>query len=174
MRSLLMLSIIMVVMTGSVIAQADSTQPIPPVPPCEIPEMRQFDFWLGEWDLTWSDTVHGSNTITADLDNCVIVERFDGYPGTPMRGMSVSTYNKNTGKWHQTWVDNQGGYLDFTGEFADGKMILSREATRDEQMFLQRMVWFDITADSLLWNWENSIDNGETWNTLWAIKYKRK
>ena len=36
------------------------------------------------------------------------------------------------GKWKQTWVDNEGGYLDFVGESKDGQMILSREATRPD------------------------------------------
>ena len=89
----------------------------------ESPELRQFDFWLGEWDLTWGESGRGINRITAVLDNRVIQEEFDGTPSTPLRGLSVSTYNAQMGKWQQTWVDNTGSYLDFVGEFVDGKMI---------------------------------------------------
>jgi hypothetical protein len=87
--------------------------------------------------------------------------------------MSTSVYNVVSGKWQQTWVDNQGAYLDFVGEFANAKMILSRQAHIDGQSFQQRMVWYDITPDRLEWNWERSTDEGQTWQVLWAIHYAR-
>ena len=39
----------------------------------------------------------------------------------PLRGLSVSLFNARSGKWQQTWVDNEGAYLDFVGEFKDGR-----------------------------------------------------
>ena len=44
----------------------------------------------------------------------------------------------------------------------------------DGQTFLQRMVWYAITADSLEWNWERSNDDGDTWRVLWQIHYRRQ
>jgi len=140
----------------------------------EASELRQFDFWLGEWDLTWGEDGRGTNVITAVLDQRVIQEQFDGRPATPLQGLSVSTYNMQLGKWQQTWVDNSGSYLDFVGEFAAGKMILSREATLAGQPILQRMVWYNIAEQSLDWNWERSTDDGETWQIMWHIHYQRK
>ncbi len=140
----------------------------------EPTELRQFDFWLGDWDLTWGEDGRGTNRITAVLDKRVIQEQFDGTPSTPLRGLSVSTYNTTLGKWQQTWVDNSGSYLDFVGEFADGKMILSREATLQGKPILQRMVWYNITKQALDWNWERSEDGGETWQIMWQIRYQRK
>ncbi len=146
-----------------------------PKHPCNIPEMRQFDFWIGEWDLTWDDTSKGVNIITAELDNCVIEENFSTLGDSPFKGNSVSAYNKRTGKWHQTWVDNSGGYLDFVGEFRDGKMILTRTAVDTAgSEFLQRMVWHNISEQAFDWNWEKSTDGGQNWQVLWAIKYERK
>ncbi|MGH2397551.1 MAG: YybH family protein [bacterium] len=149
--------------------------------PCATAEFRQFDFWVGEWELTWpaSETSgrkpgRGTNRIERAFDNCVIVEHFTGTPSIDLRGMSVSTFNTRKGKWHQTWVDSSGSYLDFVGEFKDGQMILSREATtREGKPFLQRMVWKNIKADSLDWSWERSDDVGQTWKVLWPIHYQR-
>jgi len=31
--------------------------------PCEAPEVKQFDFWVGDWIATWGDTLHGTNHI---------------------------------------------------------------------------------------------------------------
>lgn len=101
------------------------------------------------------------------------MERFRGTGDGALEGMSVSVFSAATGKWHQTWVDNKGGYLDFTGGYADGRMILSRRATIEGKDVLQRMVWFNITPDSFDWNWERSEDQGATWQTLWPIHYQR-
>jgi len=141
--------------------------------PCSSPPAAQFDFWLGEWDLTWSDSLKGSNTINKIMNGCVILEQFDGHPAMEFRGMSVSVFG-NDGKWHQTWVDNQGGYLDFDGGFSDGKMILSRQATRGSETILQRMVFFNISENELDWDWQRSDDDGRTWKSLWKIHYDRK
>ena len=141
--------------------------------PSALPEGHLFDFWLGDWDATWGEDQHGTNRVTAILDHAVILENFDGRPSTPLIGMSTSVYNVPLGKWQQTWVDNQGGYLDFIGEFADGKMILARRANLNGRSVLQRMVWYDITPDRFEWNWERSTDEGQTWQVLWAIHYVR-
>jgi hypothetical protein len=142
--------------------------------PCSQSEARQFDFWIGEWVLEWGDGNRGRNVIRKALDGCVIEENFDGTPAIPLRGMSVSTYNAGLKKWQQTWVDNQGGYLDFRGEFKDSKMVLERKARLNGREVLQRMVWYDIAGDGLYWNWERSEDEGRTWKVLWKIKYTRK
>jgi hypothetical protein len=93
----------------------------------------------------------------------------------PMRGTSVSVFDARAGKWKQTWVDNQGGYLDFVGEFKDGQMILQREGVRpDGTKALQRMVWKNISAGEFDWSWEASRDGGKTWQVNWPIHYKRK
>ena len=138
------------------------------------PESRQFDFWLGEWDLTWAEGGCGVNTIRSILDSRVIEERFDGGASIPLRGRSHSVYNVAAGVWQQTWVDNMGGYLDFTGAFEAGRMILSRDASQDGGRVRQRILWYNIQEDELDWNWERSEDGGVTWQTLWHIHYRRR
>jgi len=153
----------------------------PAAPPCAAPEFRQFDFWVGEWDLSWpaSETSggkpgRGKNRIEIAHDNCVILERFDGTPSMQLRGTSLSTFNTQTRKWQQTWVDNFGSYLDFAGEFKGGEMVLVRKASdRNGKEFLQRMVWKNITPRSLDWSWERSDDGGKSWKVMWPIRYVR-
>ncbi len=141
----------------------------------EVLEQGQFDFWLGQWDLTWADSGIGTNTITALLDSMVIAESFDGTPSMALVGLSHSVYDRRAGQWKQTWVDNQGGNLDLVGGLQDGNMILTRNAIgRDGTPIMQRMVWYNITHKELDWNWESSADAGETWQTNWQIHYRRK
>lgn len=89
---------------------------IQPPEACGEPEQKQFDFWVGEWDLTWpgekpGEMGHGGNSIKRIMGGCVIEERFTGGESMPLRGMSVSTFDSRAGKWKQTWVDNEGSYL---------------------------------------------------------------
>jgi hypothetical protein len=141
---------------------------------CAQAERRQFDFWIGEWDLRWEKDGRGTNIIRTTLDGCVITEEFDGTPSIPLRGSSVSTFSRQLGKWQQSWVDNQAGYLDFVGEFKDGRMVLERKAMLEGKEIVQRMVWYNIAKEKLDWNWERSEDGGKTWKVLWKIHYSRK
>ena len=151
--------------------------------PCDTPEGHQLDFWLGEWELSWpaeqfggkpGDQGHGTNTVTRILDDCIVQEAFH-FPGGSFKGHSVSVYDARAKLWRQTWVDNQGGYLAFTGKFEDGKMELrTAPYERDGTTYVSRMVFRDITPDGLRWDWQRSKDGGKTWQDLWNIRYQRK
>jgi hypothetical protein len=165
----------LILISNSVVSFAQQTTSVANNPPsCSQPEARQFDFWIGEWNLEWGSGSKGRNVIEKSLGGCVIVENFDGTPAIPLRGMSVSTFNPRSRRWHQTWVDNQGSYLDLVGEYKTSSMVLQRKGTVNGKEVLQRMVWYDIKQDSLQWNWERSEDEGKTWTVLWKIKYLRK
>lgn len=147
--------------------------------PCSSEQSSQFDFWLGTWDLEWTDAkgqkLTGTNTINKILKGCVIEENFSTAGSDPYLGKSHSLYDAKSGKWKQTWVDSGGSYLDFTGEFKDGKMTLSREMIdNDGKKTLQRMVFSKIQKNSLVWDWESSTDGGKMWKTNWKIFYKRR
>lgn len=146
--------------------------------PCSSKEAHQFDFWIGNWKAKWNNkegkSFSGTNLVKRLLDGCVIEENFNGNPGSPLVGKSFSVYNANLKKWQQTWVDNQGGYLDFTGKFNNEKMVLQRTAIdKNGNKFLQRMVYYNISENSFDWNWEISKDNGKTWTLRWQIHYSR-
>ncbi len=161
-------------------ASLAAAQASAPHPKCSLPEQQQFNFWLGDWELTSpgekpGEILHHSNSIKRVLGECIIQENFQSGGESPLIGMSVSVFDPVSGKWKQTWVDNDGSYLDFVGEFKDGEMILSRHATKaDGTSSLQRMVWKNISANELDWSWEKSNDSGKTWEIVWPIHYKRK
>lgn len=151
--------------------------------PCGSEQARQFDFWLGDWDLTWpaeqsggesGETMAGSNRITRLFDDCVIEENFTTTDAS-FRGHSVSVYDERAGLWRQTWVDSAGGYIVLSGSYDGETMELRTEATeREGETVVQRMVFSDIDVDSLQWSWQGSRDGGATWNDLWNISYRRR
>lgn len=150
-----------------------------PDKPCSASGSHQLDFWLGDWNVEWRDAdgnlSKGSNHVIRLFGNCVIEENFDGRPGTELIGKSFSVYDQKDKLWKQTWVDNSGAYLDFTGRFKDGRMILSRETVNPKgRSLLQRMVYYNISENAFEWNWEISYNNGKTWELKWKINYFRK
>jgi hypothetical protein len=156
----------MIVRTQQTMADGDSTS---------------FDFWVGEWNLTWkgsdSTTLTGENSVSKILAGKVIQEQFQGLggPNNGLRGTSVSVFNKTDKKWHQTWVDNQGAYLEFIGGISGDKRIFSRHGRNAKGAEVeQRMVFYNIAKDTFDWDWERSLDSGKSWQIQWRIHYLRK
>lgn len=153
-----------------------------PIPPCSSPEHRQFDFWLGDWSLSWpaeqsggqpGELGQGTNRIETMFGDCVISEQFATSDGS-FRGHSVSVYDERMGMWRQTWVDSSGAFLYFTGGFDGETMELRTEPIeRGDETVLNRMVFKDIGAEALRWEWQGSRDGGQTWDDLWTIDYER-
>ncbi len=135
---------------------------------------EQFDFWLGDWEVSWGDGQQGTNRIDKILDGKVIREQFDGNPAMDFRGLSLSVYDSAGEQWRQTWVDMQGNYWAFHGGFEDGRMTLSTEQVAEGKGVLLRMVFYNIAADELDWSWERSDDDGDSWQQNWHIHYRRK
>lgn len=141
-----------------------------------------FDFWIGEWDVSWDEGEgnigRGINVVQKILGGTVIQENFRITEGgqSGFKGTSISVYQQRFERWKQAWADNNGGYFDFTGEADADKRIFRTDVQElaDGRMLVQRMVFYDITNDSLMWDWEASYDGGETWELNWRIRYLRR
>lgn len=147
--------------------------------PCSSPESSQFDFWLGDWDLTYSDTIHATNHIEKIMGGCTVQENFNDPHGNYI-GKSWSVYNKNYKIWEQTWVDNKGGYTSVSGGMQGDSMVLKTEEKTvplnisPTGKIINRMVYHNITKNAFDWDWESSTDNSKTWKINWHIHYARK
>jgi len=148
----------------------------------ELEANQYFDFWVGEWELSWTDNQGnpgaGTNTIEKTLDDVVIQENFEATEGRldGYKGRSLSVYNPQRQSWHQAWVDNQGGYIDLKGSVEGDKRIFQTGERAGPQggTIINRMVFYDIKKDSFTWDWESSQDGGESWSVNWQIQYIRK
>ena len=137
-----------------------------------------FDFWVGEWALTWKDAkgniVYGENKISKIHDGQVILEEFKA-PSLGYTGSSYSVFNPRRKEWKQTWVDSQGGYITLTGRKEGGTRIFetSEPVARGKDQLLFRMIFHSITPESFVWEWQSTSDH-KTWKTAWRIEYKKK
>jgi hypothetical protein len=137
-----------------------------------------FDFWIGEWDLTWTNAEgnidKGTNRISKILDGKVIQENFSDAEGS-FKGMSISVYNPTKKTWHQAWADNQGGYYDFEGQVEGEKRIFRTQMKElNGEKIIRRMVFHKINFNSFTWDWEISRDGGATWHLQWRINYLKR
>src|SRR5262245_43236045 len=85
----------------------NATAETPPAPakkmPCSQPQFRQFDFWVGEWEVKDPDgKVVGQNSVTSRELGCVVVEQWKSSQGAT--GMSMNYFDPLSGQWTQKWV----------------------------------------------------------------------
>lgn len=159
--------------------------PSPQPPACDSAEYRQLDFWVGEWDVEF-DNADGSvgraeNRITRDeYGDCVITERFrqpgGGPGGADYLGTSYSIFDRQTRSWRQMWVDNGGNVFDLRGGPVAGErhvFELVNIEPRGPNRLQMRMIWQDVTADSLVWRWQAQAPDG-SWQDRWVLRYRRR
>src|SRR3954469_1581911 len=108
-------------------AASQSTTPESTRPPaCAAAEHRQFDFWVGEWEVRDPHgKVVGHNRIEKAHGGCVLIEQWTSV--ARVTGTSVNVYDRDHGKWHQTWVDSGGGLLQLDGALVGNAMVLTGE-----------------------------------------------
>jgi hypothetical protein len=134
----------------------------------------ELDFWLGDWDARWGEVGVGTNRLTRILSDRVIREEFSGGGAVGhLEGLSLSVFDPDRRLWRQTWVDDQGGYLELVGDVVDGCFSFRRDAPEDGPATKQRMVFRDVGPASFRWTWEISEDGGRTWSIRWDIAYTR-
>jgi len=150
------------------------SSPAPQVSPCATqPEYRQFDFWVGEWDVTDQGKKIAVSSIQRIVNQCVIFENYS--EGPDYTGKSFNFYDATLKKWRQTWVDNQGNVSEFTGEFKDGAMRLEGETHRaNGRKVLRRMVVSPLDGGRVRQYSERSLDEGKTWGVAYDYVYVRR
>jgi hypothetical protein len=144
---------------------------VEPHKPCNAPEFRQFDFWLGDWDVEAAAAPGRTsrNLITSINDGCTLREEYttpDGYVGT-----SLNFYDSARKLWHQTWIDNQGGALYLEGGIEGESMVLR---TVGDAQNVQRITWTRLADGRVRQLWESTADGGKSWTIAFDGHYTRR
>ena len=141
--------------------------------PCSAStEYRQFDFWIGEWNVTDTKTGNpaGKSKIELLLGECVVMENWQPVSGAA--GKSFNIYNVAEKKWRQTYVDASGSLLEFyDGEFKDGKMQFKMKPSGDNAT--HRLSFIRVSDKEVRQLGEMSKDNGASWQAEYDLTYKR-
>lgn len=170
------------ILIAALLAQASAlaAAPSPPPPPaCAGPEFHQLDFWVGTWDIEYDqadgETGTATNVITrGGMDECAIIEDFSMPNG--FRGTSLSAFDRNVRQWRQMWVDNQGGSFTLLGGPVQDRDHIFELVTVNPVgagRTVHRMIWEDVTPNSLVWRWQSQAEGG-SWVDRWVLRYRRR
>jgi hypothetical protein len=142
-------------------------------PSCDQPEHRQFDFWLGAWEvLTPDGQLAGHNTIEKILNGCALEESWRGAKGSI--GKSLNMYFTRDGQWHQSWVDGAGGRLDLAGGLdGNGRMVLTGSMPGPKGGKIQHEIsWQSVGDGTVKQHWRTSRDGGDSWHDVFVGIYR--
>jgi hypothetical protein len=148
-------------------------------PACSAAEQRQFDFWIGRWEVFTADGKKaGDNLIEAIDGGCALLERWRGQGG--FSGTSLNSWDSEARQWRQHWVDNQGGLLRLAGGLERGldgtRMVLAAaepDPKRPGTLRRQRIIWTPLSDGAVRQHWESSDDDGASWRTVFDGRYVR-
>ncbi len=152
-------------------------------------EYRQFDFWIGEWDVLsrnrptdesrWYDTGMATARVYPVVAGCGMVEHWRGHAfGNFLVGFSLRAFNPQSGQWNLAllWPNSgeprfgemAGGFRHNRGEFYSGGLSADGDTT------LTRFSFSDVTPNSVRWQDGFSVDNGRSWNSGWIMEFTRR
>jgi tetratricopeptide (TPR) repeat protein len=140
-------------------------------------ENRQFDFWVGEWNVVDASSggTAGSSRIERELGSCVIWENWTS-ANSSYAGKSYNIYNADLKRWEQFWVDNVGGMMHFYGGMKDGVMdFYTDEMPQPDGSKLKRhLQFFNLGPDKVRQFSQGSTDSGKTWKVEYDFTYNRR
>ena len=159
-------------------------QDAPTAPPaaCTGPEHRQFDFWVGRWDVyrTGETILRAHSLIEKLYGGCVIREHW-----TPLRtatagsltgGGNLNHYDTVQRRWHQTWMDSSNARVVFEGGLVDGRMVITgfwSNANGPGKDGLVRMTYSRLDGGAVRQFGEISSDDGLSWSPFFDFTYRR-
>ena len=191
-KFVLLIGILAVLWSAVSIMQAQEGDEMTADLPAAAPEMKDFEWFIGEWDVKsrmlmnaetdeWIEedlhTVH-----TYEMGGHIIFEHFFGpLGGEPFEAWSIRKYNPANQTWQQRWFDvSSPGVAEWQGSFNEaGEFIGFSKAYLDAEGNIKgdqatREIFDNITPDSFSWRYEATADGGQTWEVQWTLEYTRR
>lgn len=149
-------------------------------------ESRQFDFWVGSWDVnlrirqddgSWLDAVRSTARIYPILAGKAVLELWSDERTEGIKGYSLRYFDTARDEW-VLWLDwpgpNRSGSSSLAGGFRHGRgEFFSTSTNSDGSETISRYTFSDITPTSLRWDDAFSSDGGETWTNRWIMEFTR-
>ena len=149
-------------------------------------EARQFDFWIGEWDVnlrvrqddaTWKDSHQAVARIYPVLGGKAVLELWSEDRQDGIKGYSLRYFDTARDEW-VLWLNwpgpNRSGSSSLSGEFRHGRgEFFSASPNQAGGETISRYTFSDVTANSLRWDDAFSSDGGRTWTNSWIMEFSR-
>jgi len=139
-------------------------------------EVKALEYWLGHWRVTNPEAPAVStstSTVSLTLDTCLIVE--DWNDGKGHVGKNLLAYSADDKTWYGMFADNH----DRVHVFTDGTVSAGvaefhgRSRGPDGGTVLHRVKVVRKAPDAVEQTWEQSMDAGTSWKTVFRGEYTR-
>ena len=144
---------------------------------CRGDAYRQFDFWLGEWDVARSvaGAAEARSSIQRMLRGCAIQETYSTDSG--YTGESINWYDPERSLWRQTWIDNTGLVLELSGGLDEQeRMVLQGPArtTSEASQVEDRLTWQRREDGQIEQHWEQRAPGESDWRRVFTGYYRAR
>ena len=159
-----------------------AAQEMPSGPPEEMKKLASLE---GEWDVVMEfnegDTVEtwvkseGSCRYSYILGGAAMQMEFTSeYMQMPFHGLGVECFDRETGQWQMTWLDNMGArFTLYNGVHSDDRSVFTAEDIWQGQKYLSRISTIKESDTSFRWSMEMSMDGGKTWTESGKAVYTK-
>jgi len=167
---------ILLLASGIAFAQTPAPPPAPSGPPpgCTSAESKQFDFWVGQWEVfpaKQPDKKVADSLIEKLYLGCAIRENWMPLQGGA--GGSLNAYNPEEKTWRQTWLDASGTFADFKGSWNGKAMVIQGVWPQpNKPTQITRMTYTPHPDGSVQQMGETSDDEGKTWQPSFDLIYR--
>jgi hypothetical protein len=146
----------------SVYGMGDVNRAVPH--PCPGPGHDEFDFWVGKWNVhNPAGALIATSVISSEMDDCLVMEDFIQNSG--FQGKSINAYDRNTGTWQETFVDNVlGQSFRLAGGLQGTEMVMSGSqpvfnfATQTVRQRDVTVVWTPLSGGRVRQRFETLFD----------------
>ncbi len=146
----------------------------PPEVGCTAAQSRQFDFWVGRWQVFRRvDPEHpvAESVIENLYGGCAIRENW--LPRRGAAGGSLSAWVGGDPGWRQTWVDASGAWVEFRGGWNGRAMVLQGRWPQPGQPAQITRMTYTVEADGAVRQLgESSDDGGGSWQASFDFVYR--
>jgi hypothetical protein len=142
--------------------------------PCSADENRQFDFWVGRWDVYPKNLPQkkvAQSLIERLYSGCAIRENWMPLKGAD--GGSLNSYRPEAGVWRQMWTDSSGAWVEFSGKWNGSAMVLEGvwpQPGHPKQR--TRMTYSRLPDGTVEQAGESSDDEGKSWQPSFDLIYR--
>ena len=143
--------------------------------PCQHnPQYNAFDFWVGEWEVfNRQGQKVGENSIRKVMRDCILIENWQSVGGS--KGQSINYFDPLSNEWKQTWIDEGGRVIRYSGQVIDGSMYFHGEfIDKDGNRELARVILDPLPNGDVHHIIEHSKDYGKSWYTWFDGNYVKK
>jgi hypothetical protein len=136
-------------------------------------EVKELDFWVGEWDLKVGGRIVGTNSVEKLHDGSgVLVENWTGRGGSS--GKSLNFYSIASKKWRYISLADDLTKWEMIGEYHDSAMHYTGAVTASGKVSASRVTVYNLEPGIVRHTEYRSSNDGQTWDCVWDAVYHKK